>query len=211
MWVPAQCALNKAPTECMENLCFYSGSRTYQCRLSTYQTSVCTEITQRASFEYWTKAVEITTRQWCLLFWDGNSAPTDRAQLHPSFTTNYPHNGHFLWMKGQDGLGGGVWVLRVGGESRTRGWQCYSELCIIFWSRAGGHRAEACASHTLNADYVTLYTAPPEFRESGSFILWILWMSGLFSGCAERGCFRLFLHTRPERWAFILLTRKPWD
>lgn len=37
-----------------------------------------------------------------------------------------------------------------------------------------GDRAEACASDTLNADYVTLYTAPPEFRGSGSFILWIL-------------------------------------
>lgn len=35
-------------------------------------------------------------------------------------------------------------------------------------------RAKACASDTLNADYVTLYTAPPEFRGSGSFILWIL-------------------------------------
>lgn len=28
-------------------------------------------------------------------------------------------------------------------------------------------RAEACASDTLNADYVSLYTAPLEFRGSG--------------------------------------------
>lgn len=35
-------------------------------------------------------------------------------------------------------------------------------------------RAKACASNALNADYVTLYTASPEFRGSGSFILWIL-------------------------------------
>lgn len=36
-------------------------------------------------------------------------------------------------------------------------------------------------------------------------------MSGLFSGRAEHGCFRLFLHTGAERRAFILVIWKPWD
>lgn len=58
-----------------------------------------------ASLEYWTKELEITTRQWCTLFRDGSS---NRATLHPSLTTIYPHNGHFLRMKGQAGLGSGV-------------------------------------------------------------------------------------------------------
>ena len=48
------------------------------------------------------------------------------------------------------------------------------------WSRRAPlrNRAEVYASNSLNADCVTLYTAPPEFRGSGSFILWVLWMSG---------------------------------
>lgn len=161
---------------------------------------------KRASFKYCTKALEITTRQWCPLFRDGNSAVANRAPLHLSFTTNYPHNGHFLWMKGQAGLGGSAarGRLRVGveGENGTRGWQCCSE-CVSYLESSGRapprDRAKACASDTLNVDYVTLYTAPPEFRGSGSFILWILWMSGLFSGRAEHGCFRLFLHAGAER------------
>lgn len=108
-------------------------------------------------------------------------------------------------MKGQVGLSWWWW-----GENRTGGWQCSSD-CVnfLFFFRARAtlrDRAEACASDTLNVDYVTLYTAPPDFRESSSFILWMLWMWGLFSRWAERGCFRLVLHTRTEMELFFFLS-----
>lgn len=99
--------------------------------------------------------------------------PANWAQLHPSFTTNCPHNGHFLQMKGQAGLGGGVGGVRTGqGDDSATLSVCH----ILESSRRAPlrDRAKACASDTLNADYVTLYTAPPEFRGSGSFILWVL-------------------------------------
>ncbi len=164
-----------------------------------------------ASFECWTK--ELVTRQWCPLFRDGNSAPASRAQLHPSFTTICPHNGHFLRMKGQAGLGGGVGGIKGcgWGWEQHKGMTVLLRVCVIFWRAPLRDRAKACVSDTLNADYVTLYTAPPEFRGRWSFILWILWMLGLFSGRAKHGCFRLFLHTRVEWWAFILVKWKPED
>lgn len=88
------------------------------------------------------------------------------------------------------------WALSLDERTGGAGWRCWGSeglglgvrtgqgedsaaLSVCHFLESSGRapprdRAKACAFDTLNADYVTLYTAPPEFRGSGSFILWIL-------------------------------------
>lgn len=168
-----------------------------------------------ASFEHWTKALEITTCQWCPLYRDGNSAPAVRAQLHPSFTTIYPHNGHFLQMKGQAGPGGGVGGTTTGvggavGENRTRGWQRGSVCHFLEWSGRAPLRDRARPVRPTLWMQIVLHCKRlhRSSEGAGSFILWMLWMSGFgFWVKAERRCFRSFL--RAEQCAFISAVWKP--
>lgn len=148
---------------------------------------------ERASFEYWTKAFEITTRQWCPLFRDGNSAVTNWAQLHLSFTTNYPHNGHFLWMKGQAGLGGGVGGglrVGVGGENRTWGWQCCSE-CVSFFGveqegTAEGQSKGLCVRHFECRLCYTVHGSPRVQRERVIYFVDIMNVGFVFRSSRTR-------------------------
>jgi len=65
-----------------------------------------------------------------------------------------------------------------GGGEQDKGMRVPLWVCVISleWSTRAplGDRAKACAPDTLNADCVTLYAAPSEFKGSGTFILWIL-------------------------------------
>lgn len=109
----------------------------------------------------------------------------------------------------------GGWMVGAGGENRTGGWQCCSELVsFCFCSRAGGHRwgtEQRPVCLTLWMQIMLHCTRLPQSSEGAGHLFcgyYECW--GLFSGRAEHGCFPLFLHTGAERCAFILVIWKPW-
>lgn len=73
-------------------------------------------------------------------------------------------------------------------------------------------RAKACVSDTLNADYVTLYTAPPEVqREQVIYFVDIMNVGFVFRVEQNTDVFAYSSTQGPEKWAFILAVQKAWD
>lgn len=86
--------------------------------------------------------LDITTRQRCPVFWDGNTVPA-AALISNNLQTQWALSlderaGGAGWQR-WGGVGGGVGFGLVG-ENRTRGWQCCSECVSFFGVEQGGHR-----------------------------------------------------------------------
>ena len=84
------------------------------------------------------------------------------------------------------------------GENRTRGWQCCSVCHFLESSGRAPLRDRARPVRPTLWMRIMLHCKRlhRSSEGAGSFILWILWMSGFgFWVKAERRCFCLFLHT----------------